>query len=151
MQKLTVTHVRNWQEHRKKVGMGHVYQGRYKSFPVETDEYFYQVNRYAEANAMRAKLVKQADDWQWSSLWRREHGNAQQRKLLCKWPLPRPRKWRDIVNQAQGKSELETVRRSVNKGIPLGSENWVKSTAKLLGLESTMRPRGRPKKLPAKI
>ena len=57
MQKLTITHVRNWQEHRKKVGMGHVYQGRYKSFPVETDEYFYQVARYVERNALRGKLV----------------------------------------------------------------------------------------------
>ena len=48
MQKLTVTHVRNWQEHRQRVGYGHVYQGRYKSFPVETDDYFYQVVRYVE-------------------------------------------------------------------------------------------------------
>ena len=38
MQRLTITHVRRWQEHRGQVGLGHVYQGRYKSFPVETDE-----------------------------------------------------------------------------------------------------------------
>jgi putative transposase len=31
MQKLTATHVRNWQENHRRVGMGHVYQGRYKS------------------------------------------------------------------------------------------------------------------------
>ncbi len=60
MQKLTVTHVRNWQEHRHRVGYGHVYQGRYKSFPVETDEYFYQVVRYVERNALRAGLVQTA-------------------------------------------------------------------------------------------
>lgn len=40
MQKLTITHARRWQEHHKVVGTGHVYQSRYKSFPVETDEYF---------------------------------------------------------------------------------------------------------------
>lgn len=40
VQKLTITHVRNWQEHRRRVGYGHVYQGRYKSFPVEGDEHF---------------------------------------------------------------------------------------------------------------
>ena len=39
------------------VGYGHVYQSRYKSFPVESDEYFYQVVRYTERNALRAKLV----------------------------------------------------------------------------------------------
>src|SRR5688572_17650268 len=46
MQKLTITHVRNWQEHRQRVGYGHLYQGRYKSFPIESDEHFYSVVRY---------------------------------------------------------------------------------------------------------
>ena len=34
----TIAHVRNWQEHRRVTGTGHLYQGRYKSFPVEEDE-----------------------------------------------------------------------------------------------------------------
>ena len=34
LQRLTITHVRGWQEHRHGVGESHVYQGRYKSFPV---------------------------------------------------------------------------------------------------------------------
>ena len=37
MQRLTITHVRRWQEHRGYAGLGHVYQGRYKSFPVESE------------------------------------------------------------------------------------------------------------------
>src|SRR5687768_12062824 len=36
MQRLTVTHVRRWHENRRTAGYGHVYQGTYKSFPVET-------------------------------------------------------------------------------------------------------------------
>ncbi len=86
MQKLSVTHVRNWQENRRRVGMGHVYQGRYKSFPMETDDYFYQVVRYVERNALRANLVESADAWRWSSLWRREHGTREDRKLLAARP-----------------------------------------------------------------
>jgi hypothetical protein len=39
MQRLTVTHVRRWHLHRKNVGCGHLYQGTYKSFPVESDEH----------------------------------------------------------------------------------------------------------------
>ena len=72
MQKLTITHVRNWQENRRRVGYGHLYQGRYKSFPVESDEHFYHVVRYVERNALRANLVDRAEEWRWSSLWRRE-------------------------------------------------------------------------------
>lgn len=29
MQKLTITHARNWQVYRRRVGYGHLYQGRY--------------------------------------------------------------------------------------------------------------------------
>ena len=49
MQRLTITHVRRWQQHRGYAGLGHVYQGRYKSFPVESDEHFWVVARYVSA------------------------------------------------------------------------------------------------------
>ena len=145
MQKLSVTHVRNWQEHRRQVGLGHVYQGRYKSFPVESDEYFYQVLRYVERNALRAHLVQQAEQWRWSSLWRRLHGNSAQQSMLSDWPLPLPRTWRTIVNKPQTEAEVEAIRRSVTRGQPYGSEAWVQATAHDLGLGSTLRHRGRPK------
>jgi len=40
--------VKRWKEHRHEIGYGHLYQGRYKCFPVETEDYFYQVVRYVE-------------------------------------------------------------------------------------------------------
>jgi putative transposase len=67
MQRLTITHVRRWQQHRGYAGLGHVYQGRYKSFPVESDEHFWVVARYVERNAQRANLVLRAEEWRWSS------------------------------------------------------------------------------------
>ncbi len=137
MQKLSITHVRNWQENRRCVGSGHVYQGRYKSFPVETEDYFYQVARYVECNALRAKLVETADSWRRSSLWRREHGTPADRKLLSRWPLPRSRRWCELVNQLQSQGELKAIRQAVNKGQPYGSEHWTRKTASKLGLEST--------------
>ncbi|MCE9554667.1 MAG: transposase [Planctomycetes bacterium] len=54
MQRLTVTHVTRWQKNYHCVGFGHAYQGRFKSFPVQADNYFYQVVRYVERNALRA-------------------------------------------------------------------------------------------------
>ena len=71
MQRLTVTHVTRWQKHYNMVGYGHVYQSRYKSFPVQTDDYFYQVMRYVERNALRANLVSKAENWQFGSLNRK--------------------------------------------------------------------------------
>jgi len=146
MQKLTITHVRNWQENRQRVGYGHLYQGRYKSFPVESDEHFYQVTRYVERNALRANLVSRAEEWRWSSLWRRVHGRSEDRGWLGKWPLPQPRAWVALVNEPQTEAELAAIRRSVIRGQPYGSDAWVKTTAAQLGLDSTLRSRGRPRK-----
>jgi len=148
MQKLTITHVRNWQEHRRRVGYGHLYQGRYKSFPVETDEHFYQLVRYVERNPLRAKLVRRAENWRWGGLWRRTKGSADEQAILSDWPIARPASWTRYVNQPQNEAELKAIRQSVTRGQPLGGDDWVRRTAKRLGLESTLRRRGRPKQTP---
>ena len=146
MQRLTITHVTRWQRHKRRVGYGHLYQGRYKCFPVETDEYFYHVVRYVERNARRANLVERVDDWRWSSLWRYYHGSPEQKRVVSKWPLPRPRNWLAHVQEPLTDSELEAIQRCVVRGRPYGSEKWTNQTAKSLGLEFTLRSRGRPKK-----
>ena len=51
------------------VGRGHLYQGRFKSFPVEEDEHFFWLCRYVERNALTANVVPRAEDWRWGSLW----------------------------------------------------------------------------------
>ena len=102
--------------------------------------------RYVERNALRAKLVGRAQDWRWSSLWRRAHGDEASRALLAAWPVPQPEGWQCCVNATQSEAELEALRRSVTRGTPYGSEAWTRRTARRLGLESTLRSRGRPKK-----
>lgn len=146
MQRLTVTHVTRWQKHRGVVGEGHVYQGRFKSFPVETDDHFYQLLRYVERNAQRAGLCQRVEEWRWGSAWRRIHGTAEQRRLLSDWPLPRSRQWIEHVNRPQSEAEVDAIRRCVARGQPLGSASWSETTARALSLESTLRPRGRPRK-----
>jgi putative transposase len=74
MQWVTVTHTHRWHAHRRTTGEGPLYQGRFKSFfPTQQDAHFLTVCRYVEANAVRARLVKQAENWRWCSLWAREH------------------------------------------------------------------------------
>ena len=144
MQRLCVTHVTRWQKHRHVVGEGHLYQARFKSFPVETEDYFYQLLRYVERNALRANLCQRAEDWRWGSLWRRAHGTPDQRALLSDWPVPR--QWAKHINRPQTNAEVNAIRMSVLRGQPLGSPTWVQKAAKALGLKSTLRPRGRPRK-----
>jgi len=147
MQQLTHTHVKRWKEHRHEVGLGHLYQGRYKSFPVQTEDYFYQVVRYVERNALRANLVMRAELWCWSSLGRTKREDPAS-PLLAASPLPRPVDWLEIVNQPQCEAELQALRRCLRRGCPFGDAPWVDATAKRLGLEATLRERGRPSRRP---
>ena len=147
MQRLTTTHVRRWHLNHRSVGTGHLYQGTYKSFPIEEGDHLYTVLRYVERNPVRPTLVERAEDWRWGSLWRWLHPSEHHKKpILCPWPIPRPTDWVTRVNRALTKKEIETVRASAVRGRPFGSETWQESTAKQLGLESTFRPRGRPRK-----
>ncbi len=143
---LTMTHTQRWHVAHNSIGSGHLYQGRYKSFPVQTDEYFLWACRYVERNPLRAKLVKRAENWQWSSAWRRESGSEEQRNLLDSWPTDPPPKYLDWLNEKEDNVFLEKIRTSVNRGQPFGSESWENKTIKKFGLQSTIRPRGRPKK-----
>ena len=123
MQRLTITHVRRWQEHRGQVGLGHVYHGRYKSFPVETDRYFYQVTRYVERNALRADLVSSAEQWRWSSLWRRIHGSAEQLALLNRWPHPHPAPHQKSCRRPKDVTEISVNLRLGAPGHQLGARD----------------------------
>ncbi len=82
MRQLPVTQVPRWQKNYNLIGTGHVYQSRFKSFSVQTDEYFQIVNRYVERNALRANLLKRAVDLAYGSLWMREPGTTELRGLV---------------------------------------------------------------------
>jgi putative transposase len=143
----TLTHTQRWHAHHRTAGTGHLYQGRFKSFPVESDDHFLTMVRYVERNPLRANLVERAQDWRWSSLWRHLSGDKELAKLLSDWPIERPRHWLKQVNQPLTECELTAIRRCLQRGAPFGDEEWTQRTIKRLGLESTVRPRGRPKKL----
>jgi hypothetical protein len=64
---LTHTHTMRWHAHYHTAGTGHLYQGRFKAFVVESDEHLATVCRYVERNPLRANLVVRAEQWRWSS------------------------------------------------------------------------------------
>ncbi len=137
------THTMRYHAHYKTSGLGHVYQQRYKSFPIQDDEHFLCVCRYVERNALRAEMVERAEDWQWGSLWRWLQKPEPAPKLLSPWPIARLPRWVSRVNQPLSDSELKAVQLSAQRGRPFGDEEWVKATVKRFNLQSTIRPRGR--------
>ena len=147
MQWVTVTHTHRWHAHTHTAGEGPLYQGRFKSFPVQEDGHFLTLCRYVEANARRAKLVKRAEAWRWGSLWvRRQRRDSPLAKCLRPWPVNRPRTWLADVNRAIDDEVAKDVQQSLTRGVPLGDDNWRRRIAGRLGLDLTLRPRGRPRK-----
>jgi putative transposase len=137
---VTNTHVKRYRAHRPSTS-GHLYQGRYKSFPIKADEHLLAVLRYVEANPLRAKTVERAELWDWSSIGRCAKEEAA--GLCSPWPVDRPSKWKATVNQPQSESAVAMLRTCVKRDRPYGPASWVEATAKRMGLLHTLRTRGR--------
>ncbi len=162
MKWVTLTHAHRWHAHRRTAGTGALYGARFKSFPVSEDRHFLGVCRYVERNPVRARLVERAELWAWCSLYKRlaacnpggppaagapdEPSPPGAAELLDEWPAPEPPDWLEHVNAADNPGELESLRRCVRRGRPYGDKEWVMRTAERLGLGSSLRPRGRPRK-----
>jgi putative transposase len=151
LQSLTVAHT--WRYHKAHASCGHVWQGRFKSPVVQSDESALTVLRYIEANPLRARMVTDLAAYRWSSY--PVHGLGRDDALVR--PLPcweslgrvevgRQAYWRRWVHEPLTERELAAVRQSVVSGRPYGAEPWVQATAAALGLGLAHRPRGRPRK-----
>ena len=145
---VTLTHTQRYHAHYQIVGEGHLYQGRFKSFPVQCDDHFLTLCRYVERNPYRARLCDSPEVWRWSSLYRWRHPSAEDGTLLSPWPVSRRDDWKEWVRTDFSASEQRQIDWSMKRGVPFGDETWVESIARKYGLESTMRPRGRPRKFP---
>jgi putative transposase len=138
---LLTTHVRRYLRHYH--SSGHIWQGRFKAFPIEGDEHLLTVLKYIERNPLRARLVDRAEAWPWSSLqWLSKPEHAPVR--LDPGTVPRGSAWIDGVNESSADPEVERLRECIRRDRPFGSPNWTIATARSLGLESRLRPRGRP-------
>ena len=144
MQWLMTSHVRRY--HRHHGTSGHVWQGRFKAFPIQDDAHLLTVLRYVERNALRAGLVERAQDWAFGSL----HAAVKKTGPVALEPVPETGEtsaWARRVNRPLSEAELLAVRHCIARGAPYGSGEWTRTTAGELGLESSLRPRGRPSKV----
>jgi putative transposase len=115
---LCLTHAMRWRVRHETIGIGHVYQGRYRAIPVQSDEYLLTLLRYVEANPLRAQLVARAEDWRWSSLAGRS--GSTQRVPLTAWPFDFPGDWTGFVNATAPNEELSAIRNAIALNETLG-------------------------------
>jgi putative transposase len=138
---LMTAHVRRYHAHHH--SSGHIWQGRFRDFPIEADDHLLTVLRYIERNPVRAGLVCRAQDWRWSSAAKMVD---EMDPILDPGPVPRPSNWLRHVNQPQTEADVENLHECLRRGRPFGNSKWILATAKRLGLGASLRPRGRPPK-----
>jgi putative transposase len=143
MQWVTLTHTQRWHTKNNTRGTGHLYQGRYKSLLVQDDAHLLGLIRYVERNPLRAKLVKNLNNWHFSSYWRRRHGTTDQKRILAKWPIDVPKDYDAFIHEAVTTTELAEIREAVEKQQVHGSGNWIARLEKKFKMPEK-KPRGRP-------
>ena len=144
--KLGLTRRRDAEGPRGYAGLGHVYEGGYKSFPVENGEHFWVVARYVQRNALRTNLVLRAEDGGGQA-----SGNAASygRRALVVGGVA-DRYASELARAGQSnRQRAGTGSISPQRATrpPLGQPEWQKEIAQRLGLESAYRPTGRPRKV----
>jgi putative transposase len=137
---LTTAHVRRY--HQQHQTSGHVWAGRFRGFPIQADDHLLTVHRYIEGNPLRAGLVERAEDWRWSSA----APDGEEWPVLTAGPVRHPADWLRWVNKPLPQAEIEVLRECIRRRRPYGNPLWVRKTAAKMGLEASLRPRGRPPK-----
>ncbi|MEK7113541.1 MAG: transposase [Patescibacteria group bacterium] len=146
MHRLSNSHTRKVHAITNTNGSGHLYQGRYKSFLVDKENYIIAVIKYVERNSVRAKLTRLCQNWQWGSAWRRTKGTIEQKKLLDQKSFKLPDNYLSWINTEDNSETTNIIRRSVKKGIPYGRDKWIDNMVSKYHLESTLKSQGRPRK-----
>jgi putative transposase len=123
---------------------GHLWQNRFYS--AATDEAgLWPAACYVEQNPVRAKLVRRAEDWPWSSA-AAHCGQSDTSGLLdlSRWSRSADR-WRELLRRRQASEQVEAIRTATHRGRPLGSDSLLSKIEKLLGRRVRPQPVGRPK------
>ena len=114
IQWLLTTHVRRYHKHYG--SSGHIWQGRFKSFPVQRDEHLITALRYVLQNPVRGGLSSTAQEWSWSSLRRPQ--------LIDACPLEDDRQWLEQLDEPMRADQLAVLRECLNRQRPFGKTDW---------------------------
>jgi putative transposase len=112
------------------------------------DAYLWAATRYVERNPVRAGMVAKAEDYVWSSA--PAHCGLINDRMLSRrpeWQKFRQQivNWSSWLAEADEPKDLEVLRRNVEKGLPCGTENFVRRLEKIAGRSLQYRPTGRSK------
>ncbi len=131
---------------------GSLWEGRYKSSPIETDSYLLACCRYVDLNPVSAGMVKRVEDYAWSSY--RQKGGIEEDKWvdddscylgLSKNKQEREQRYRHYINKGMPENERQLISHSLQRGQLTGTHHFIEEVEERLGIRIENRGRGRPK------
>jgi putative transposase len=137
---------------------GTLWEGRFRSSPIDSDYYALACYRYIELNPVRAGMVASPADYRWSSY----HENTGRRSLsivkphasylaLGASPRDQRKSYRAIVDGKIPERDLDEFRFGARKGLPVGSTSFRRriedATGTKIGSGTIGRPRAKRKGL----
>ena len=132
---------------------GTLWEGRYKSSPIQQDEYLLACCRYVELNPIRAGIVDIPENYKWSSC-RYKAGIERldwldldpYYKSLGRTDKEREERYKKFVKGSIPQGEWELIREAVQRGQLTGSTRFIEEVARKTGRRIERRGKGRPKK-----
>ena len=133
---------------------GTLWEGRYKSSPIQTDTYLLACSRYIELNPVRARIVERPESYKWSS-YRQHAGMEGEFSWLdidpCYLVLgisdsDRAERYRDFVRCAIPVGEWELIREALQRGQLTGNNRFANEVEAIIGRRLMNRKQGRPRK-----
>ena len=134
---------------------GTLWEGRFKSSLIETDQYLLACYRYIELNPVRAGIVEGPGDYQWSSFRANAYSDAD--TLVVPHDLwlalgpddsARQQAYLSLFNQALSDEQDKVIRKGLNKGLPTGNDQFKRrieaASSIQFGTGKVGRPRSRP-------
>lgn len=127
---------------------GHLWQGRFFSAAMD-EPYFWTAMRYVERNPVRAGMTQRAEDYRWSSA--QAHCGLRRDAVLSGSPrwralLSEVRDWPRWLEDDEPADRLDAVRLHTERGLPCGSERFIRMLESAAGRRLQRQPPGRPRK-----
>ena len=129
--------------------VGALRRGRFFSSALD-DEYMWAAIRYVELNPVRAKLVRVAERYKWSSA--PHHCGLRDDEILTKKrPWQRHAEqiadWSTWLAEGEQTQQRDVIRKHIERGLPCGAKRFIQKLEKAAGRTLEFRPQGRPVKV----
>lgn len=130
---------------------GTLWESRYKSSPVDTDDYLLACIRYIELNPVRARMMDRPEEYRWSSA--RHHLGIERCDWLDDDPCYdslgedvglRQERYREFLAGAIPEGEWSLIREAVQRGQLTGRDRFIDQVEGILGRRIEHRSPGRP-------